>query len=67
LSNSDLWLQSLSRLCEANKIPSPLESILNEMMKLLNDYRTLHIKSDRLYEMLKACAILGDNQRLNES
>jgi len=67
LSNSDLWLQSLSRLYEANKIPSPLESILNEMMKLLNDYRTLHIKSDRLYEMLKACAILGDNQKLNES
>ena len=67
LSNSDLWLHSLQKLYETNKIPSPLESILNEMMQLLNEYKILHIKSDKLYDMLKACAVMGNSHELNES
>ena len=62
LSESDLWLHSLWKLYEANKIPTPLESILNEMMQLLNEYKSLLHKSQTLYDMLNACACVVANE-----
>lgn len=56
LSESDLWLHSLGKLYETNKIPSPLESILNEMISLLTQYKSESIKSKTLEEMMVACA-----------
>jgi hypothetical protein len=43
-------------LYETNKIPSPLESILNEMISLLTQYKSESIKSKTLEEMMVACA-----------
>ena len=56
LSESDLWLHSLGKLYETNKIPSPLESILNEMISLLTQYKSESMKSKTLEEMMVACA-----------
>ena len=60
LSESDLWLHSLGELYKTGEIPNPLESILNEMMQLLNDYKVLRNKSKTLEEMLRACAFVCD-------
>lgn len=65
LSTSDLWLHSLGELYKTGEIPSPLESILNEMMQLLNDYKVLRNKSKTLEDMLRACAF-ADNHELKE-
>jgi len=55
LSESDLRLHSLGKLYETNKIPSPLEKILNEMISLLTQYKSVRMKSKTLEEMMRTC------------
>lgn len=64
LSESDLWLHSLGELYDTNKIPSPLESILNEMISLLTQYKSESKKSKTLEEMMVVCA--GFEKKENE-
>lgn len=61
LSESDLWLQSLWLLYERNvdKIPDKLENILNKMLELLTQYKSVRQKSKTLEEMLRACASIN--------
>jgi len=56
LSESDLWLHALWALHETKNIPDPLENILQKMLELLTQYKSLREKSKTLEEMLRACA-----------